>query len=331
MALDEFALIGRYFRTAQLERAADPSAIALGIGDDAALLQLAVGQQLVISTDSLLAGVHFPERYPPAELGYRALAVAVSDLAAMAATPVAFTLALSLPAVDEPWLQAFARGLATAARDFAINLIGGDTTRGPLNIGVTVLGEVPIGQALTRAGACGGDLLCVGGPLGDGAAGLAVVQGSALPTGLSMFRQDYLQQRFWRPRPQLALGQQLRGVASAGLDISDGLLADAEHIASASGVALHIDAARLPASEALTGWPELQQLEWMLRGGDDYVLLFTLPAGAKNRIAQWRAAGHAVSVIGSVHAGSGVLLDVGKGYAPITGARGYQHFRSSDD
>jgi len=331
MALDEFALIGRYFRTAQLERAADSSAVALGIGDDAALLQLASGQQLVISTDSLLAGVHFPERYPPAELGYRALAVAVSDLAAMAATPLAFTLALSLPAVDEPWLQAFSRGLAIAARDFAINLIGGDTTRGSLNLGVTVLGQVPAGQALTRDGACGGDLLCVGGPLGDGAAGLAVVQGNALPEGLSMAKQDYLQQRFWRPQPQLALGQLLRGVASAGLDISDGLLADAEHIASASGVALHIDAARLPASEALTGWPELQQLEWMLRGGDDYVLLFTLPAGAKHRVAQWRAAGHAVSIIGSVHAGSGVLLDVGNGYAPLTGARGYQHFRSSDD
>lgn len=330
MALDEFALIGRYFRTAQLERAADSSAVALGIGDDAALLQVAAGQQLVVSTDSLLAGVHFPERYPPAELGYRALAVAVSDLAAMSANPLAFTLALSLPAVDEPWLQAFARGLATAAHDFAINLIGGDTTRGPLNIGVTVLGQVPAGQALTRAGARGGDLLCVGGPLGDGAAGLAVVQGDAPPAGLSISRQDYLQQRFWRPQPQLALGQQLRGVASAGLDISDGLLADAEHIASASGVALHIDAARLPASEALTSWTELQQLEWMLRGGDDYVLLFTLPAGAKHRIAQWRAAGYAVSIIGSVHAGSGVLLDVGKGYAPLTGTRGYQHFRSSD-
>ncbi|KKN71619.1 hypothetical protein LCGC14_0419330 [marine sediment metagenome] len=331
MAMDEFALIGRYFRTAQLERAADASAVVLGIGDDAALLQMAADQQLVISTDSLLAGIHFPERYPPAELGYRALAVAVSDLAAMAATPLAFTLALSLPAVDEPWLQAFSRGLATAAHDFAINLIGGDTTRGPLNIGVTVLGQVPNGQALARAGARVGDLLCIGGPLGDGAAGLAVVQGKNVPTGLPMAKQDYLQQRFWRPQPQLALGLQLRGVASAGLDVSDGLLADAEHIASASGVALHIDAVRLPGSEALAAWPELQQLDWMLRGGDDYVLLFTLPALAKPRIAHWRAAGHAISVIGSVHAGSGVLLDVGKGYAPLTGARGYQHFRSLDD
>lgn len=331
MALDEFALIGRYFRTAQLERATDASATALGIGDDAALLQLAAGQQLVVSTDSLLAGVHFPERYPPAELGYRALAVAVSDLAAMTATPLAFTLALSLPAVDEPWLQAFSLGLAAAARDFAINLIGGDTTRGPLNIGVTVLGQVPAGQALTRSGARGGDLLCVGGPLGDGAAGLAVVQGESLPAGLAIAGQDYLQQRFWRPQPQLLLGQQLRGVASAGLDISDGLLADAEHIAESSGVALHINAAQLPGSEALSAWAPRQKLDWMLRGGDDYVLLFTLPAREKARIAQWRAAGHAVSVIGSVHAGSGVLLDVGKGYVPVAGERGYQHFRSAND
>ncbi|MEH6567161.1 MAG: thiamine-phosphate kinase [Halopseudomonas sp.] len=331
MALDEFALIGRYFRTAQLERAADSAAVALGIGDDAAVLQPGAGQQLVISTDSLLAGVHFPEQYPPAELGYRALAVAVSDLAAMAATPLAFTLALSLPQVDEPWLQAFSRGLAVAARDFSINLIGGDTTRGPLNLGVTVLGQVARGQAMRRDGARGSDLLCVGGPLGDGAAGLAVVQGSDLPPGLSLAGQDYLQQRFWRPQPQLALGQLLRGVATAGLDVSDGLLADAEHIAQASGVALHIDAARLPCSEALGSWPELQQLEWMLRGGDDYVLLFTLPAAAKPHISQWRAAGHAITIIGSVHAGSGVLLDVGKGYAPLTGERGYQHFRSLDD
>jgi len=331
MALDEFALIGRYFRTAQLERATDSAAVVLGIGDDAALLQVAADQQLVISTDSLLAGVHFPAQYPPAELGYRALAVAVSDLAAMAATPLAFTLALSLPQVDEAWLQAFSRGLSVAARDFAINLIGGDTTRGPLNLGVTVFGQVPRGHALRRDGARAGDLLCVGGPLGDGAAGLAVVQDDSLPGGLPLAAQDYLQQRFWRPQPQLALGQLLRGVATAGLDVSDGLLADAEHIARASGVALHIDAARLPASEALVSWPERQQLDWMLRGGDDYVLLFTLPAAEKSRVSQWRAAGYAVSVIGSVHTGSGVLLDVGKGYAPLSGERGYQHFRSSDD
>ncbi|MEL0168292.1 MAG: thiamine-phosphate kinase [Pseudomonadaceae bacterium] len=328
--MDEFDLIARYFRTARLERAADTNATVLGIGDDAAVLQLAPGQQLVISTDTLVEGVHFPTDCPAAELGYRSLAVAVSDLAAMAATPLGFTLALSLPQASAGWLQAFSSGLADAARDAGINLIGGDTTRGPLNIGVTVLGQVPAGQALTRSGARPGDLLCVGGPLGDGAAGLAVVLGDALPAGLPMAAQDYLLGRFWRPQPQLALGQQIRGFASAGLDVSDGLLADAGHIAAASGVRLLINGPQLPMSDALRSWSEQQRLDWMLRGGDDYVLLFTLPRAARGRLEQWRAAGHAVSVIGEVQGGNGVQLDLGLGPQAVDGPAGYQHFRSTD-
>ena len=331
MALDEFDLIARYFRTERLERAVDAGATVLGIGDDAAVLQPAAGQQLVISTDTLVEGVHFPKDCPAAELGYRALAVAVSDLAAMAASPLGFTLALSLPQATPGWLQAFSSGLADAARDAGINLIGGDTTRGPLNIGVTVLGQVPAGQALTRSGARPGDLLCVGGSLGDGAAGLEVVLGKPLPAGLPMAAQDYLHRRFWRPLPQLALGQLLRGVATAGLDISDGLLADAGHIASASGVRLLINGPQLPMSDALRSWSERQQLDWMLRGGDDYVLLFTLPRAARSQLERWRAAGHAVCVIGEVQGGQGVQLDLGLGPKPIDGPGGYQHFRSTDD
>ncbi|MAC98977.1 thiamine-phosphate kinase [Pseudomonas abyssi] len=331
MALDEFDLIARYFRTERLQRAAASGAVALGIGDDAALLQPAAGQQLVISTDTLVEGVHFPVNCPPAELGYRALAVAVSDLAAMAAEPLGFTLALTLPQAEAGWLQAFSAGLGDAARDCRINLIGGDTTRGPLNIGVTVFGQVPAAQALTRSGARPGDLLCVGGCLGDGAAGLAVVLGQALPAGLPMAEQNYLHQRFWRPLPQLALGALLRGHASAGLDVSDGLLADAAHIAKASGVCLQINGPQLPMSDALRSWPERQQLDWMLRGGDDYVLLFTLPRAARGQIQRWRQAGQRVSVIGQVQAGQGVQLDLGLGMRPVDGPVGYQHFRSQDD
>lgn len=330
MALDEFELIARYFRTARLEQAGEASATILGIGDDAAVLQPAAGQQLVVSTDTLVEGVHFPKNCPAAELGYRALAVAVSDLAAMAASPLGFTLALSLPQATPGWLQAFSSGLADAARDAGINLIGGDTTRGPLNIGVTVLGQVPAGQALTRSGARPGDLLCVGGTLGDGAAGLEVALGNPLPAGLPMAAQDYLHSRFWRPLPQLALGQLLRGVATAGLDVSDGLLADAGHIASASGVRLLINGPQLPMSDALRSWSERQRLDWMLRGGDDYVLLFTMPRAARSQLERWRMEGHAVCVIGEVQGGQGVQLDLGLGPQAVDGPTGYQHFRSTD-
>src|SRR5690554_1398145 len=184
MPLGEFGLSGRYCQRAVLQQAGDPAAVALGIGDDAALLEPAPGCQWVISTDSLVQGVHFPEQYCPSDLGYRALAVAVSDLAAMGARPLGFTLALTLPLIDEPWLSAFSEGLARCAVEHRISLIGGDTTRGPLNIGISVHGEVVRGAALRRSGATPGDLLCVGGPLGDGAAGLALVLDQPLPAPL---------------------------------------------------------------------------------------------------------------------------------------------------
>lgn len=328
MALGEFELIRRYFRSAALEKAGPQAAIIQSIGDDAALLQPALGQQLVISTDSLVEGVHFPLDYLPADLGYRALAVAVSDLAAMAATPLAFTLALTLPAVREDWLAGFAEGLAAAAADHRISLIGGDTTRGPLNLGLTVFGQVAAGQALRRAGAAAGDLLCVGGPLGDAGAGLALVQSQAAPPALDPAGRDYLLQRFWRPRAQCGLGMALAGVASAGLDISDGLLADAGHLAAASGVAVHIRAADLPCSAALACWSEPQRLNWMLGAGDDYVLLFSLPARHRARL---EADGWWLRVIGEVVAGEGVWLDQGQGPERVSALPGYQHFKESQD
>ena len=318
MPLDEFGLIGRYFKRAILQQAGGHSAVALGIGDDAALLEPTPGHQWVISTDSLVQGVHFPEHYSPDDLGYRALAVAVSDLAAMAARPLGFTLALTLPEVNEAWLKLFSDGLAQSAVDHRISLIGGDTTRGPLNIGITVFGEAPSGAALRRSGAQPGDLLCVGGFLGDGAAGLAVVLDQPVPEILGQIDRDYLAARFWRPRAQCELGVALAGLATAGLDISDGLLQDAGHLAHASAVALHLQSQSLPGSSALQAWPQEQQREWMLRGGDDYVLLFTLPA---QYLSQLR--GRPVSVIGRVEAGTGVWLDGQQ----VAGDGGYQHFK----
>ena len=327
MPLGEFGLIGRYFQRAVLQQAGGHEAVVLGIGDDAALLQPAPDCQWVISTDSLVQGVHFPERYSPDDLAYRALAVAVSDLAAMAARPLGFTLALTLPTIDEPWLAAFSDGLAQCALDHRISLIGGDTTRGPLNIGVTVYGEVAVGRALRRSGAGPGDLLCVGGPLGDGAAGLAVVLDQPLPDSLQPKDKTYLTSRFWRPRAQCELGMALTGMASGGMDISDGLLQDAGHLARASGVALHIRSAELPASPALQAWPLAQRLDWMLRGGDDYVLLFSLPPQHRAQLDVWQQRGWPVSVIGQIEAGSGVWLDG----QPVAGDGGYQHFKEPSD
>ena len=327
MPLGEFELIGRFFRNPALETAGSPEHVTLGIGDDAALIAPSVGKQLVVSTDSLVLGTHFPADYLPGNLAYRALAAAVSDLAAMGARPLSFTLALTLPEVDEHWLQGFAEGLAEAARDHRISLIGGDTTRGPLNINVTVFGEVRARNVVRRADAQPGDLLCVGGPLGDGAAGLAVALQQALPDGLSDQARDYLFQRFWRPRAQCELGLELAGVASAGLDVSDGLLADARHLATASDLALHIRLADLPCSDALLAWPAEQRREWMLGGGDDYVLLFTLPVASSRCLDVWASQGFQVTVIGEAVAGSGIWLDAGNGYEQVAQPGGYQHFQ----
>lgn len=322
----EFELIRRYFQQAALTAAAPESLPLLGIGDDAALLETAPGQYLVISTDSQVPGVHFPHSYQPADAAYRGLAAAVSDLAAMGAGPLGFTLALTLPDTAADWLADFARGLAQGAQDHQINLIGGDTTRGPLNLGFTVFGQIPAGQTLLRSGAQPGDLLCVGGSLGDGGAGLQLALEKRLPEELSSHQRDYLHQRFWRPRAQLSLGIALRGRATATLDISDGLLADAAHLAAASGVAVHIEQSSLPASEALQAWPASIRNEWMLRAGDDYRLLFSLPAAMLQAV---HAEQPDVRVIGKVQAGQGVWLDSGQGPQAVSGASGYQHFYPS--
>jgi thiamine-monophosphate kinase len=318
--MDEFALIRKYFAAAPCAQAGE--GVVLGIGDDCALLTLPPGEQLAVSTDTLVAGVHFPDPCDPFLLGQRALAVSASDLAAMGATPLAFTLALTLPTVDADWLQAFAQGLNLMAHRCSLQLVGGDTTRGPLSLTMTVFGRVPAGLALTRSGAQVGDLLCVGGPLGEGAGALPLVLNQR--TAEASITEALLA-RYWSPQPQLALGLALRGRASAALDISDGLLADCGHIAAASDVRLVIERDALPLSAALLAFLGLEAArEAALSGGDDYVLAFTMP---ESQLAGLRAAGSSVHVIGRVEAGQGVCLVDADGADVTPLARGYQHFQ----
>lgn len=317
--MGEFELIRRYFASAAC--AAGGEAVALGIGDDCALLAPKAGEQLAISTDTLVVGVHFPTVCDPFLLGQRALAVSASDLAAMGASPIGFTLALTLPEADPAWLEGFARGLNQKAQECALALIGGDTTRGPLAMTVTVFGGVPAGQALTRAGARPGDLLCVGGPLGEAGGALPLVLGemAAEPSVA-----EPLLARYWSPQPQLDFGQALRGKATAALDISDGLLADCGHIARASGVALIVEADKLPESPALEALLGAERaLDLKLGAGDDYVLAFTLPAEYLPALsANWPA----LRVVGRVEAGSGVRVLDGAGVDITPRQGGYLHF-----
>ncbi|QDD90042.1 thiamine-phosphate kinase [Pseudomonas oryzihabitans] len=318
--MGEFELIRRYFAAAPCARGGP--GVALGIGDDCALLALAPGEQLAVSTDTLTAGVHFPDPCPHAfELGQRALAVSASDLAAMGAAPLGFTLALTLPTVEPAWLEALAKGLGAMAEQCDLRLVGGDTTRGPLSLTLTVFGRVPAGQALLRSGARPGDLLCLGGAPGEAGGALPFVLGQRAPSGPSSAQ---LLARYWAPQPQFGLGLWLRGRATAAQDVSDGLVADCGHIATASGVRLVLETARLPVSAALAElFPADEVLRLALGAGDDYLLVFTLPPDqAPALAATWPQA----QVIGRVEAGSGVtVLDtLGQPMTPVQA--GFQHF-----
>lgn len=317
--MGEFELIRHYFAAAPCAQGG--VGVALGIGDDCALLDLPAGEQLAISTDTLVAGVHFPAVCDPLLLGQRALAVAVSDLAAMGATAIGFTLALTLPQVGAQWLAGFADGLGRMAARCGISLIGGDTTRGPLSITVTVFGRVPTGQALRRSGAQPGDLLCVGGFLGNAAGALPLVLGER---EAAVDVAGPLLEHYWSPLPQLQLGERLRGLATAALDISDGLLADCGHIAKASGVALQVNLAQVPVSAPLQAFLGREAaLQAALTGGDDYVLAFTVPESALTALAR------EVHVIGRVLEGQGVTLRDPQGQDITPVQRGYQHFRET--
>jgi thiamine-monophosphate kinase len=315
----EFELIARYFTGLGAVR----DEVVLGVGDDCALLQLAPGQQLACTIDTVVEGVHFPAAADPRLLGERALRVAASDLAAMGAEPLAFTLALTLPHVDEAWLAAFSAGLGAAARCLELSLAGGDTTRGPQRVAtVQVMGSVPAGAALTRGGARPGDLVYVSGTLGDARAALAVLDAPA--DSLNEAQRHWLD-RYWLPEPRLALGQRLRGLATAAIDISDGLAADLGHILAASGAGAELALARLPLSPALIGHPEA--IEFALAGGDDYELCFCVPPARQPAVEQLAAAlGLALTPVGRIEAASGLRLRGADGSLVAAAATGFRHF-----
>lgn len=320
MAGDEFALIERYFRGLTPARAD----VHTGIGDDAAVLDVPPGHELVVSTDTLVAGVHFPVSTPPADIGWKSLAVNLSDLAAMGAEPRWVTLALTLSGADDEFLGPFCRGFADCAAPQGVALVGGDLTRGPLSITVQIMGTVPAGMALLRSGARAGDAIWVTGELGGAALGLVMVQGRH---GGAV--DDDCVQRLNRPVPRVQAGLALRGQATACIDISDGLLTDLGHVLRASEVGARVELARLPLAPAVAALAVASQ-RWPLAlgGGDDYELCFTAPAGADESVcAALKASGIGATCIGAVTAGSGAQWIGDDGRAVDFGpATGYQHF-----
>lgn len=297
--LGEFDIIARHFRR--------PATRApLGVGDDCALLESAPDQQWAVSTDMLVEGRHFFAGADPRRLGHKALAVNLSDLAAMGAQPHSFLLALALPAPDETWLQAFSTGLFALADEHGIELVGGDTTRGPLNLCLTVLGLVPRGLALRRDAARPGDELWVSGVPGEARLALGHLRGEwRLPP-------DPLQRvlpRLEQPQPRVALGLALRGVAHAAIDVSDGLLGDLSHVLRASGVGAEVQADALAPGAVLAQQPPERRRACQLAGGDDYELLFSAPPTRRADVLRASArVGVAVTCIGRIEAEPGLRL-----------------------
>ena len=318
--MDEFRLIERFFR-----RDSKSSEVVVGIGDDGAVVKAGINEQTVLVTDTLVAGVHFPERTAPQDLGYKLLAVNLSDLAAMGATPNWFLLNLVMPDADESWLQGFSTGLFSLAEEYSVALIGGDTARGPLCVSATVGGHVRSGTALRRNGAQVGDQLWISGTLGDAAIGLDLLGGVLGATGEDM---DYLVGRLNRPKPRIELGLSLGAVATAGIDISDGLLADLGHILKESGaLGAIVDVSCLPLSpQAIGACGESLAREKALTGGDDYEICFTANPAQRSQIEQLR---HNCNVkltcIGSIRTLAGIVL-TGADNQDLTGIKpGYRH------
>ena len=319
--MGEFDLIKQFF-TRPTPRA------VLGVGDDCALLQPRAGMQTAISCDMLVEGRHFFPDVDPKSLGHKALAVNLSDLAACGAEPVAFTLALALPQANEAWLQAFSEGLLQLADAHGCELIGGDTTRGPLNICITVFGEVPAGQALLRSGAQVGDDIWVSGSLGDARLALEHRLGTLdLPATTLVLAQ----QRLELPTPRVALGMALRGIATACADVSDGLLGDLGHILERSGMGAELQADALYACMATQGLPPghaaQRQLEFVCAGGDDYELVFTAPPGMRAQVDAAATQSHTpVHRIGRIVTGPGARVVDTNGALLQAGFQSFDHF-----
>ena len=320
--MGEFDLIGRFFERPQHASAG----VAVGIGDDCAVLQPTPGQQWLVSSDMLVEGRHFLSTVAPERLGHKALAVNLSDLAACGATPRAFTLALALPRVDETWLAGFAQGLFALADAHGIALVGGDTTQGPLNLCITVMGEVPQGQALLRSGACAEDDVYVSGTLGDARLALEVFRGR-----LSLSAEQFEQARraMECPEPRVALGQALRGIATSAIDVSDGLLGDLAHILRRSKVGATLQADALPRSALMSAQPLDICREMGLAGGDDYELVFTAPQSKREAVQEAAArANTPITRIGRIEREPGMRLLGAQGAALANTFASFDHFKS---
>ena len=323
-ALGEFELINRYFLGRSAPAAAQ-SGVVLGIGDDAAVLALPPQTELVAAVDTIVAGRHFPAGTDARSIGHRALAVNLSDLAAMGATPAWATLALTLPNADRAWLERFSDGFWDLAAANGVDLVGGDTTRGPLTVSVQILGYVPCGRALRRSGARAGDVLAVTGTLGDAGAGLAFA--THPPGDDARAAALALIERFEYPQPRVQFGLAARGIATAAMDLSDGLVGDLPKLAQASGLAAHVAVDRLPLSDAMrAAVPLAQARDWALAAGDDYELLLAVPPA---RLGELEAAAAQLNLtltaVGELRSGTGVTWSLnGREFRPAS--QGFDHF-----
>ena len=317
--MNEFRLIEQIQRETRLVSTTGlDSGVRLGIGDDAAVLELPAGYHLVAATDTLNSGVHFPTDTSPYDIAYKCLAVNLSDMAAMGARPRWALLSLSLPDADPEWVKSFTAGFQSLASSHGVSLVGGDTTSGPLSVSLTALGVIEPGRQLTRSGARPGDLLVVSGTIGGAARVLELLQ-----SGQPVEEQHLLD----RPQPRVELGQVLPGYASACIDISDGLLSDLGHVLRASGCSAKLELGTLPQAGILDGLEDKTKWAYQLSGGDDYELLFTLPPLHEAMIATWRQQlGLSLSVIGEVETGEGIRCIGPGGEVHDPQNTGFEHF-----
>ncbi|HEX8740347.1 MAG TPA: thiamine-phosphate kinase [Casimicrobiaceae bacterium] len=322
--MNEFELIDRYFR-----RAPHNADVRVGIGDDAAVIAPAPGMEYALTVDMLVEGRHFAADADPRCLGHKALAINLSDLAAMGALPRFALLAGALPRADEAWVAAFMEGFDALARQYDVELVGGDTTRGPRNLCITAIGELPAGSALTRKGAHPGDIVYVSGSLGDAALALAVAGGE---TDVEPVARAPLQRRLDAPDPRVALGVALRGIATAAIDVSDGLVGDLGHVVAASGFGATVRLMAIPCAEPLRaklrGGERDLALRCLLAGGDDYELCFTAPPSQRNRVAALALAlALPLTPIGEMTAEAGLVVRDGHGHPLAALPHAFDHFR----
>lgn len=323
MTISEFELIDKYFKSRIISR----KDVTIGIGDDAAVTSVPPGMQLVSAVDTMVSGVHFPEDTSAYAIGYKSLAVNLSDLAAMGADPAWATIALTLPFADEEWVSQFCDGFFMLADRYDVALIGGDTTRGPLTISVQVMGLIPNEKSVTRGGANVGDIVCVSGNLGDAAAALYCL-GRKDEIDVSQ-EIDEVIIKLERPTPRVELGIKLRNIATAAIDVSDGLVADLNHILDASGVGATLYQEKIPVSEQCKSISSEQFFQWALHGGDDYELCFTVAERDKNKIQDiCRQLSIDVSFVGVIEQQKGIRLLDKNVYTDLF-PLGYQHFSKS--